>query len=165
MKKDTAKKLDDILSTISKSGGKDYDFVFDSSEEACEFDDYLAILEKDKYIIDWGEDEKSRIVFISPKGRMFVKNGGYTGIIEEKERAEKLRQEELRAQQDMLSRMSEPQRVEHVYIDKTNQKSGIWKYLAAIVGFLGTIDTLFNGSQTLLFLLHRLSSLLQNLWP
>ena len=164
MDKDTAKKLDDILSQIIESGGQCYDFNFDTSEELYDFEDYLRILDKDKYIIDWGSDEKSCAVFISPKGRTFIKNGGYTGVIEEKERMDRIREEALQTQKLLLEQLgNQRQSSQQSHCKHKEKNRGILVYIGYVATFLCTIDGVFNGSQTLLYLWHRLLSLLQSL--
>ena len=164
MNKDTAKKLDNILSKIIESGGQDCDFYFNTSEELYDFEDYLRILDKDQYIIAWDADDKSCGVVISPKGRIFIKNGGYTGVIEEKERITKIQEEELQTQKLLLKQLEnqrQSNQQSHYKYKKKNR--GIVIYIGYIATFLCTLDGVFNGFQTLLHLWHRLLSLLQSL--
>ncbi|WP_455627252.1 hypothetical protein [Parabacteroides johnsonii] len=159
MNKGTAKKLDDILSKIIESGGQDHEFYFNTSEELYDFEDYLEILDKNKYIITWGTGERSCVVFISPKGRMFIKNGGYTSIIEEKERKDRLIQEHLQLQKRLIEVQNNANQT-YLSTDETKSKKGFLGLVAAIVGGLGALDGCFNGFQLLKRLITQLLSLI-----
>lgn len=145
MRKDIAKKLDDILLKLVESKDRSYDFEFETSEEAFQFDDYLAILDKNKHIAGWGADDISRTVFISPKGSAFIMNGGYTGVIEEKERKELQRKEELSVQQQILHKMQAPQ-APSVHIHTTDgSKKRTWGWFAGLTLVIGGITDWYEG--------------------
>ncbi|MDB9154331.1 hypothetical protein [Parabacteroides distasonis] len=161
MNKQWAQKLDKVLLDIMNDDGIGHDFVFEREQEAIDFDDLLDVLLKKGLILkDIGEDATSRVVYISLTGRAFIKNGGYTALVEEKERRERQRQEELQNQRLLLSKINEPIQTVHIHTGKPEEKKGAWGYIAGIAGLLGTIDGCFNGFQTLKYLAKQLLSLL-----
>ena len=162
MNRQLAQKLDQVLSDIMNDDGMGHDFVFEREQDAIDFDDLLDVLSKDGFILkDIGEDNISRAVFISSKGKLFIKNGGYTARVDEKESKERRRQEYLRNQERLLSTMDKPTREIHIHTSNPEEKKGVWKYIAGMAGFLGAIDGCFNGFQTLKYLTKQLLSLLQ----
>lgn len=147
MNKDLAKQLDDILKLFPSDN---YTTVIKTHNES-EFNtvySLLGILQNDGYIRILGSQFEMPIM-ITPKGRVFIENGGYSAIVE----AEMKRDEENRKQREVevLRRIEEDGKKKKfyksascilliasvLYLLITKDYNAYWAYLGTLISLIG----------------------------
>lgn len=147
MNKNLAKQLDDILKLFPSDN---YTTVIKTHNES-EFNtvySLLGILQNDGYIRILGSQFEMPIM-ITPKGRVFIENGGYSAIVE----AEMKRDEENRKQREVevLRRIEEDGKKKKfyksascilliasvLYLLITKDYNAYWAYLGTLISLIG----------------------------
>lgn len=142
-----AKQLDDILKLFPSDN---YTTVIKTHDES-EFNtvySLLGILQNDGYIRILGSQFEMPIM-LTPKGRLFVDNGGYSAVIE----AEMKREEENRKQREaeVLRRLEEDRKKKKfyksascilliasvLYLLITKDYNSYWAYLGTLISLIG----------------------------
>lgn len=146
MNKDLAKKLDDILKLFPSDN---YTTVIKTHDES-EFNtvySLLGILQNDGYIRILGSQFEMPIM-LTPKGRVFIENGGYSAVAE----AEMKRDEENRKQREteMLRHLEEDRKKKKfyksascilliasvLYLLITEDYNAYWAYLGTLISLI-----------------------------